>query len=164
MSVWATLGVLPALQDREGVSYDSVPCEVNPRWWDEDATDTQQQTASRLCVLECPAFTACDQRRADLGDLATGVWAGKILPKRIDDRTPHDATVAALWAAISDGPPRGSKMPKPETRQRAAATCYASGKTYEQVAARISARFDLEYYDARDAFHDVQQWTAHRAG
>lgn len=94
-------GFLPPLRDAHGEAFDpaQLACSTDPQRWDEDASKAHRLAAAQLC-WQCPALRPCEARRVALGELATGVWATVMLPRRKTTPTLYDATVA-YWAAMS---------------------------------------------------------------
>lgn len=96
----AAHGFLPPLADATGLPYEprDLPCSESPHDWDEDAPKAIRTAAARRC-WSCPAMERCDERRIQLGNLATGVWAAVILPRHTATSL-YDATVA-YWIVRS---------------------------------------------------------------
>jgi hypothetical protein len=77
--------LLPPLLDTDGKPFRWIPCMEQPLAWDEIAPAAIRRTAALICLQQCPALAACEQRRVKLGPLARGVWAGHIMSGRGDD-------------------------------------------------------------------------------
>lgn len=95
--------VLPPLLDPHGEPFDHLPCQDAPTLWDDDATPTDKRNAATTCRRACPARGPCWQRRQELGNRATGVWAGRILRSRSHDRVGPlvDDPDLIAWAAAA---------------------------------------------------------------
>jgi hypothetical protein len=79
--------------------------DVNPAWWDADATRKDVARAATHCAA-CPAHAACAALARDLGPAASGTWAGVYTPHY--DARDVDETLALVLAMF--GPPAAATI------------------------------------------------------
>lgn len=96
------IGFMPPLRSRlTGESFEWLPCMDNPAARDADASIEEQRAAARICRTECPALSECGARARELGEQATGVWAGHLSLRSRRKADVEDAAdpVVVAWAA-----------------------------------------------------------------
>lgn len=71
----------------------------NPALWDVDATTQDRAIAAVLCHT-CPVITTCGTAASDLGEGASGTWAGVWRPWSM--RAPADDALAAYVAVFGE--------------------------------------------------------------
>lgn len=93
------------------------------RWWDVDARDDERAVARKLCRT-CPAFTACSDAAATLGDGASGTWAGQYRAWAGGSPSPDDEAMTEYLnlfgppATTSDNPMPTEQTTKPTRHGR----------------------------------------------